>query len=111
MERLFKIAPNLLISTSIIPTPTPQPDQWWYYGLSHGQHVGFMRLKTLEYLARRFDKHLVSDGHSYHLLTEKPVSSMKWMMTTRAARHVPRIFTRGLSSRVSSDFEKMTAAK
>ncbi|MGJ8588284.1 MAG: class I SAM-dependent methyltransferase [Yoonia sp.] len=111
MERLFDVAPNLLISTSIVPTPTPQLDEWWYFGLSHGQHVGFMRLKTLEYLANRFDKHLVSDGRSFHLLTDQPVGSKKWMLTTRVARYFPRIFTRDLTSRTWSDFEKMTSPK
>ena len=108
MQRLFQIAPNLLMSTDIIPTPTPMPDRWWYYGLSHGQHVGFMRIKTLQFLAMKFDKHLLTDGRSYHLFTDEPLRMSKWRFHTRLAQYAPRIVARGLTSRVWSDFEKMS---
>ena len=57
-EKLFAIAPNLLISTNLISTPAPQPGQWWYYGLDHGQHIGFFRLQTLKFIAKKFGKYL-----------------------------------------------------
>ena len=54
MVKLINIAPNILLTTSIIPNPTPNPLDWWYYGLDHGQHIGFFRLKTLQYIANKF---------------------------------------------------------
>jgi len=111
MWRLFQIAPNLLISTDIIPEPTPEPDSWWYYGLSHGQHVGFMRIKTLQFLATHFEKHLVTDGRSFHLFTDEPLSLSKWRFHNRLAKYAPWIVARSLTPRVWSDFEKMSSRK
>ena len=111
IERLFKIAPNLLISTEIIPSPTPSPQEWWYFGLDHGQHVGFLRVKTLEYIAKKFNKHLITDGHSYHLFSERPVKKSIWRLRTRLARHLPKLVTRDLKSKVWSDYEKMSVDK
>ena len=62
MNKLLEIAPNILLTTNIIADPAPKPADWWYYGLDHGQHIGFYRLRTLQYLANKFNLHLISDG-------------------------------------------------
>ncbi len=107
-EKLFAIAPNLLISTEVIATPAPALDQWWYYGLDHGQHIGFFRLKSLQMLAKKFNKNLVSNGQSYHLFTDKPFNQMQWNLNVRIARKLPFLYGRGLTSKVWHDFEKMS---
>jgi len=111
MEKLFSHAPNLLISTELISSPAPTPQQWWYYGLDHGQHIGFFRTKTLQRLAQHFGKHLVTDGISYHLYTQQPVSAAVWHLSRRLASRFPAVFTRGMQSKVWSDFKKMSVAK
>lgn len=108
VEKLLSIAPNLLLSTEIIPSPVPAPDQWWYYGLDHGQHIGFFREQTLQFLARHFGKYLVTDGRSYHLFTEAPVSTTRWKLNTRLAKRFPTFYSRGLRSKTWSDFQKIT---
>jgi len=110
-EKLFLMAPNLLISTKIIPSPTPAPTKWWYYGLDHGQHIGFFRKKTLEYLAKKFGKHLVTDGDSYHLFTEVPISSFSWRLKIKLAQRFPLLFTCGHRSKVLDDFQKMSISE
>lgn len=107
-EKLFSISPNLLISTCIVPDPTPKPDEWWYYGLDHGQHIGFFRLETLQFIAKKFNKYLVSDGVSCHLYTDKPVSHIKWNLAVRLARRFPSLYGRKLQSKTWVDFEKMS---
>lgn len=108
VEKLFAIAPNLLISTELIPTPTPASDKWWYYGLDHGQHIGFYRIQTLKWIAKRYNKHLISDGSSYHLFSETRISEFCWRNTCKLAHRLPSVFTRGMRSKVWSDFEKMS---
>ncbi len=107
-KKMFSIAPNLLVSTSLIATPAPPPGKWWYYGLDHGQHVGFFRLQTLQYIANKFGKCLVTDGVAYHLFTDKPINAMQWNLKTRIARRVPCLFGRKLQSKIWADFEKMS---
>ena len=108
VEKLFSIAPNLLISTELIATPAPALDQWWYYGPDHGQHIGFFRLKTLQILAKKFNKHLVSNGQSCHLFTDKPLNARQWNLNVRVARKLPSLYGRGLTSKVWQDFKKMS---
>ncbi|WP_435419190.1 class I SAM-dependent methyltransferase [Parerythrobacter aurantius] len=109
--KLFTVAPNLLVSTELAPEPTPKPHEWWYYGLDHGQHIGFFRLATLEWIARRLGKHLVSDGRNYHLFSDKKVSATQWQMACRLAGRLPFVFSRGLPSKVWTDFERMSQQK
>ncbi|WP_228763297.1 class I SAM-dependent methyltransferase [Limnohabitans sp. 2KL-27] len=108
VDKLFAIAPNLLISTSLIASPAPRPNQWWYYGLDHGQHIGFFRVQTLQFIAKRFNKHLVTDGVSCHLFSEKPVSEFQWKMNTRLVRRFPALYGQNLRSKTWSDFQKMS---
>jgi hypothetical protein len=107
-EKLFAIAPNLIISTNLIATPAPSPDQWWYYGLDHGQHIGFFRLQTLQFIAKKFGKHLVTDGVGCHFFTEKPINATHWKLKVRIARKMPFLFSQTLKSKIWSDFEKMS---
>jgi hypothetical protein len=105
LERMLAIAPNVLLSTLLIPAPAPQHDRWWYYGREHGQHVGLFRLSTLRTLATRYGKSLVSDGHSYHLLADQPVSARRWKLTVRANRVFAGMAARRLASRTWSDHQ------
>ncbi len=50
LENLLSISRNILLSTEFIPEPTPSPDEWWYYGTEHGQHIGFFQKKHLSFL-------------------------------------------------------------
>lgn len=103
LRKVFSLGPNLLFSTLMMPTPTPPPESWWYYGLNHGQHVGFLRRETLSFLADSLGKHALTDGHSYHMLTERPASLAGWRNRVRVAARAPRFFARGLTSKTWSD--------
>lgn len=107
LEQLLQIAPNVLISTVLMPHPTPRHTEWWYYGLDHGQHIGFFRNATLQYLAKRFNKYLISDGHAYHLFTNQPVSRLRWKVLKKLGHTFPSFLSRGMHSKVQLDHERM----
>lgn len=86
LEKMFALAPNVLLSTNLISKPIPKFGDWWYYGAEHGQHISFYRKSTLQYLAKKHGKHLVSNGCDYHLFSDKPVSKLKWLMMLRGKR-------------------------
>ena len=80
LEKLLKVSRNILLSTVFIPDPIPHPNDWWYYGIEHGQHIGFFQEKTFEYLAEKYSLQFYTNGQNIHLLTEKqfPSSIFKW---------------------------------
>jgi len=74
IQEMFSISKNLIFTTNLLPKIIPKPDEWWYYGLEHGQHISFYSEKTLKYLASKFNLHLISKGN-LHILSEKKLNS------------------------------------
>jgi len=103
MSKLVKISSNILLTTTLLPRPTPLPVDWWYYGLEHGQHIGFYRIDTLKYLANKFGLNFLSDGVSAHLFTKEKHNLYTWKLLRRTARWFPMLFSGGLSSKTISD--------
>jgi len=94
LDKMLEIAPNVLLSTEILPDPLPTPDQWWYYGKDHGQHIGFYKIQTLRMLAQSRGRHFLTDGRSYHLMTEKRLSPWRWQLLRKSGLLV-RLLARG----------------
>lgn len=111
LDRLLAIAPNILLSTEIMVYPTPKPADWWYYGQEHGQHIGFFRIQTLEQMAKKRGKFFISNGTSYHLLTDKPVNATIWRSLMRMNRLMPFYVRRLLTSRIRPDNTLMSGLK
>ena len=107
LSNLLDLSPNVLLTTNLIPTPTPNPTTWWYYGLEHGQHIGFFRIKTLQYLADRFNLFLLTDGKSCHFLSEKKYSYFNWYILRKIARLFPRVLSFGLSPKTFDDHNSL----
>ena len=91
VDRLLTISPNVLFSTELIAGPAPTQGDWWYYGREHGQHIGFFRMKTLAFIAAKSGKYLISDGHSNHLMSDRPVNSMIWRTLLKTNRILPAL--------------------
>jgi hypothetical protein len=87
IQKMLHFAPSLFFSTILLPPDQPKPQQWWYYGLDHGQHVSIYSRKPLEIIAEHFGLKLYSNGRSYHLLTDKSLS--------------PLLFRLAISNRIS----------
>lgn len=107
LEHVLSISPNVLISTEIIASPAPPSDSWYYYGLDHGQHIGFFRSETLEYLAHKFGKKLASDGKSFHLFTDVAINPVAWKALAAIGRVNYKILAAGLTSRTLTDFNEL----
>jgi hypothetical protein len=80
IQKILRFAPSILFSTVLLPPDQPKPQEWWYYGLDHGQHVSIYSRKSLEIISERFGLKLYSNGRSYHLLTNKSISPMKFRL-------------------------------
>jgi hypothetical protein len=140
IEKMVGLCSNILFSTALLPRPIPHPEQWWYYGLEHGQHVSFYSPQTLSWIASRFGLVCISAG-MVHLLTKRrelcnPLSiierglrriDQRFFLRTSLFRHLlPRDFsslvngadvlfhrevTRGLVSKTDSDSEMLGAVR
>ena len=102
-DKLLTISSNLLLSSELIIGPTPAQNEWWYFAIEHGQHIGFFRQKTLEYLANTRGKYLTSDGHSYHLFSDMPVNRFVWKKLLKFKHYLPGIIGRKLQSKTWQD--------
>jgi hypothetical protein len=103
LDKMLAIAPNVLISTAIISDPVPSQKNWWYYGREHGQHIGFFRVRTLKKLARDRGKYLLSNGTSYHLITDKPINHLLWKIMMKFNFFTPLLLRYRLKSKVWDD--------
>lgn len=74
VEKITSLTPVFIFSTMLVPDPVPQPGDWWYYGLEHGQHIAFYTRKSLESLAAQCGCQLTTNGVDLHVLSRKPIS-------------------------------------
>ena len=109
LENLLSISHNILLSTEFIPDPPPSPDDWWYYGLKHGQHIGFFQKKTFEYLANKHSLYFYTNGQNIHLLSEKrfPTPAFKWL--AKVSKYMTPLIQKRMSSLTWKDFETLKA--
>jgi hypothetical protein len=71
LSEMMKRSPNVLVSTELLPYPTPKVSDWWYYAPICGQHIAFYTSEALRLIAGRFGRSLLSYG-PFHLFTTAP---------------------------------------
>lgn len=85
IEKMLDISKNILFSTELLPNPAPQPQDWWYYGLNHGQHISFYSNTTLKYIAKKYHLQLYTQDF-FHLLSEKKISPLIFKLILMMSR-------------------------
>lgn len=105
IAKILDISNNVIFSTQILPSPVPEPHKWWYYGLDHGQHVSFYSLKTLNYIAGKFNLNLYSNNCDYHIITPLKLNTifLKFLMRFNAYLF-EFLIKRKMNSLTSDDF-------
>jgi len=69
LEKLGNLGQNLIFSTVLRQELVPE-DGWWYYGLEHGQHISFYSRVTLEFMAKKLNRKLITDNTWLHMLLD-----------------------------------------
>lgn len=114
LQKLRESAKNIFFTTEIIPSRYPKPEEWWYYGLEHGQHISFFSRKSLNVLADRLKLNLYTYG-SLHLLTEEKISPKFFRLILdprfNALAGYLLAKTKGLKSLLPGDFEKLSGTR
>jgi len=105
LERLCARAPHVLVSTALIPAPTPPLGAWWYYAPAGGQHIGFFRRQTLQHVAAALNRRVFTDGRGFHLFTSSAsISALQFAWARKTAALAPLIARTSLRSRTWDDF-------
>jgi hypothetical protein len=78
VEEMLGFADSIMFSTELVPDPVPALDEWFYYGLDHGQHVAFYTRGALKEIGRRFNLNVVSYGSYMHLFSRNGLSEWRW---------------------------------
>ncbi len=86
IRTILQFSKNLLFSTTLLPPDNPKPEEWSYYSLHEGQHIGIYTPQALQILATRFGLNLYSNGSTLHLLTEKTIDPEKFTQLVQAQR-------------------------
>jgi 2-polyprenyl-3-methyl-5-hydroxy-6-metoxy-1,4-benzoquinol methylase len=112
IDKILRISDNILFSTELLPSPVPRPQQWWYYGLEHGQHVSFYSVKTLNHLANKYALNFYTDNRFVHIFTKKKINETTYKFLVRMSSyglgHVIKLF---LQSRTFADMERLKSSK
>jgi hypothetical protein len=98
IEKMLAFSTNIFFTTKLLPEQVPAPDEWWYYGFNHGQHVSFYSRKTLEIIARKYEVNFYSFGE-IHLFTKKKINRVLFSVIVKLSKY-------GLSAIINTFFMK-----
>lgn len=110
IEKMLNVSDSILFTTELLPVCNPKPEEWWYYGLEHGQHISFFTHKSLREIAIRYGLNLYSNGSSLHLLSKRKISPLFQMVSNYKVAYILNIITRK-KSLLEKDYNSLTCKK
>jgi hypothetical protein len=111
LETMLAESSNIFFTTQILPSPVPRPDAWDYYAPTHGQHISFYSIKTLEYIAARYGLHLYTNSAYMHLFTKKKIGKIGFWRATHPGPFRRIRLKNSLDSKYQKDFEDIVQKK
>lgn len=103
IEMMLSFSRNIIFTTDLLPSPVPIPDEWYYYGLHHGQHISFYSYRTLKYIADKYNLNYYSI-RSLHFFTEKALSPVLINLLLKLKRLGLFLFVKkNMTSRTATD--------
>ncbi|MBX2914239.1 MAG: class I SAM-dependent methyltransferase [Cyclobacteriaceae bacterium] len=88
LGKILEIADNIILSTELLPSPTPNISDWWYYGPEHGQHISIYTQESFKKLAHKFQLHYYNLDN-FHLLTKKKITIFgRLLFQFKYAKHI-----------------------
>ena len=99
-------ATTLIFTTELFEGDPPKPNEWWYYSLATGQHIGFFQHKTLEVIASKLGLNFTS-ANGVHVFSKKPVNKFIFNLITNSYFSLFPAFLirRTLGSKTQTDHE------
>jgi len=110
IEKILSLSKTIIFSTKLLPNPTPKPNDWWYYGLDHGQHLSFYNEKTLKFIADRYSLNYQNLG-DIHIFTDKKLSKYTKNLLKFKKLGLHKILEKRLESKTWEDYMKVSNQK
>lgn len=111
IEKIINISKNIIFSTTIVPQPIPHPNQWWYYGLEHGQHVALYSKSTLNFIAKEMGVNYYSCSKNLHLFSEKKINKFFFDLLFKKSRYFAKKVNKNMKSKTFEDSQKILKVK
>jgi hypothetical protein len=110
VEEMLSRSSSILLSTTLVPSARPGPQDWWYYALDTGQHISLYSQKSLRMLAGRFGLNFYTNGFSVHLMTKKRLTAAAFRLLALppASALLAPMFLAGRKSLLEQDYWRIT---
>ena len=109
IESMLKISNSILFTTEIQPKDFVDLNKWWYVMPETGQHISLYSIKTLHFIAQKYNLNFYTNGSSFHLLTNKKINSVYFkLLTNKYISNIMSIFIRKRPSLLWKDYLELT---
>lgn len=104
LEKILSLSSNIIFTTELLPSPIPKPEEWWYYGLDHGQHISFYSKKTFEYIAQKYNLNY-ANINSLHFLTKKKILNVHLKVLKLSKYGLDKLIKKLVKSKTCDDYQ------
>lgn len=102
IEKMISLSRNIVFSTQLIPNNLDQ--NWWYFGVEHGQHISFYQDKTIQFIANKYNLYYYK-LYDLHFLSENKISILKQMLIKYFSKQLLNIIiAKKLKSKTREDY-------
>lgn len=75
LENMLLLSDTIIFSTELMQEEIPNVNDWWYYGLNHGQHISFYTPKTISRLSEQYKLNYYN-LNEVHIITKRKFNSI-----------------------------------
>lgn len=106
IEEMLSFSSNILFSTFLLPR-NPQPvDNWWYYGLEHGQHISFYTKKSIQIISEKLNFKTWYTSKNLQFLGKKDINPLLIKISVnKNFLWIRKIFGKHHKSLLEQDFD------
>lgn len=76
IDNMLKLSDSIFISTELYPESNPKIDDWWYFGLEHGQHIALYSKKTFQFISKKYNLNFYTNNKNLHLISKKKINKL-----------------------------------
>jgi hypothetical protein len=105
---LESVTDTIVFSTELQPSGNPQPSNWWYYCLEHGQHISLYSKRALIAISEKYNARLFTYG-GIHVITRNQSAGLliKVLMRYKLAILFNFIFKPKVKSLTALDYKAL----